>query len=865
MTANKTFINFSGGEVSPDLRCRIDVPIHDKVLERCRNFITNPKGKATFRPGFRYVHHTRNHNYAVFIEFQFSDVQAYLVEATEGYFRFYKDEGIILNASQSITGISQANPGVLTYSGADNFSNGQEVYIEGVVGMTEVNGRYFTVANVNTGANTFQLTDEFGNNINTSGYTAYSSGGTVATIYEITTPYQEEDLDELAYDQNADTMYIVHTNYAPRKLTRLGHTSWTLATYTRTADPFPSAATITGVDISPPTKLGILFAAGHSFTTGTLITITGVGGMTQLNGNTYSTEYVSSTKVWLVDRNSGAYIDATTYGTYTSGGTATPLSNPAAVAFTQDARTVMGGSQGKPETLYFSRSPSNAGAVRYDDYTTGTAADNAAIFTLAPLRGKVDSIRYLTNTDKFLIAGTFGSVRRIFGEAESQPITPTAISAKSANSDGVARRRPVVDGATVMHIQRSTKAVEGIEYDYRIDGYAPDDKNLISGHLAEPGLINMSKQSGSPTITWVPRVDGKLLGLTYEPKENIAGWHLHTIGGVGAQAEWVGVMSRESNEDQAWIITKRTVNGNTVRHVEFLTDYPTYPEMDDFYGVVGTESGDITAFHAYQWEQMKQAVHLDSSLTYDGSAYGADASATLTPGAGATTVNTTGVTFTASAAVFTSSMVGREIWGKFDNAGGGGGRATITGYSSTTVVTATITKAFPSGEVYAAGDWYLTTTSITGLHHLEGESVTAVADGIDLGAKTVSSGAVSLSSAASVVHVGYEYSGELKTLPIDVGGVTGSALGKIKNLSEVIVYLRNAASPKLGTNLYRMEEADIRYQPSYSGQAAPLFDGTHQQSYDDNWDREKRFYLRHETPLPCEALGFETVVETADE
>jgi hypothetical protein len=84
-----------------------------------------------------------------------------------------------LDTARNITGITQANPGVVTYTGADP-ANGNIVYITGVVGMTEVNGLFFTVANVNAGANTFELSG-----VNTTAYTAWSSGGTVqvATIY----------------------------------------------------------------------------------------------------------------------------------------------------------------------------------------------------------------------------------------------------------------------------------------------------------------------------------------------------------------------------------------------------------------------------------------------------------------------------------------------------------------------------------------------------------------------------------------------------------------------------------------------------------------------------------------------------------
>lgn len=51
-----------------------------------------------------------------------------------------------------------------------------------------------------------------------------------SSAYEISTPYASSDIWELRFTQSADTLYIVHPDYAPRKLTRTGHTSWTLST-----------------------------------------------------------------------------------------------------------------------------------------------------------------------------------------------------------------------------------------------------------------------------------------------------------------------------------------------------------------------------------------------------------------------------------------------------------------------------------------------------------------------------------------------------------------------------------------------------------------------------------------------------------
>ena len=62
-----------------------------------------------------------------------------------------------------------------------------------------------------------------------------TSGGSPV---EVVTPYLAADLFNLHFAQSADVLYISHRLYAPRKLTRASHTSWTLTTIS--FDPVPS-------------------------------------------------------------------------------------------------------------------------------------------------------------------------------------------------------------------------------------------------------------------------------------------------------------------------------------------------------------------------------------------------------------------------------------------------------------------------------------------------------------------------------------------------------------------------------------------------------------------------------------------------
>src|SRR3990167_3701673 len=82
--------------------------------------------------------------------------------------------GHVVDADKTITGATAANPVVIT-SAAHGFANGNIVSIRDVVGMVELNGRKYTVANQTT--DTFELTSVDG-----SDYTAYSSGGKVGKV-----------------------------------------------------------------------------------------------------------------------------------------------------------------------------------------------------------------------------------------------------------------------------------------------------------------------------------------------------------------------------------------------------------------------------------------------------------------------------------------------------------------------------------------------------------------------------------------------------------------------------------------------------------------------------------------------------------
>jgi hypothetical protein len=187
----------------------------------------------------------------VLIDFQFKSTDTYVLEFGNLYMRVIRADSQVLETGVTITAVTAANPAVVT-AAAHGYTNGDHVFISGVVGMTELNGRWFQVANKAT--NTFELTDPYDagvTNINSTSFTAYSSGGSSGKVYEIATPYAQADLDELNWTQSADVLTITHSSYAVREITRTADAAWTLTAPTfvpSISAPTVVAQTVNGAD-----------------------------------------------------------------------------------------------------------------------------------------------------------------------------------------------------------------------------------------------------------------------------------------------------------------------------------------------------------------------------------------------------------------------------------------------------------------------------------------------------------------------------------------------------------------------------------------------------------------------------------------
>ncbi len=238
---------FHAGELAPTLYARVDIGKYHQALATCRNFYVDYRGGVSTRVGTKYILQAYKSSSAVrLIPFSASFTTTYVLEFGDFYIRFYTNGAAVLEATTAITGATQANPCVIT-DVAHSYAVGDWVYITGVVGMTQLNGHYFSITAVT--ANTFTIADLNGVAINSTAYTAYSSGGTAARVYTLTSPYAAADLALLKFAQDVSTMVLVNSNYVPYVLTFISGSNWTLNPIvfgSSIAAPTGVGATVTG-------------------------------------------------------------------------------------------------------------------------------------------------------------------------------------------------------------------------------------------------------------------------------------------------------------------------------------------------------------------------------------------------------------------------------------------------------------------------------------------------------------------------------------------------------------------------------------------------------------------------------------------
>ena len=274
MSVSLNQTSLSAGEISPELYGEVDLKKINSAATTLRNAFVNYKGGAKSRGGLAAVGVSLQSTFLQAgtstgpprpIPFAFSITQGYILEFGDNYLRFVFDGGYVLEPPVTITGATQANPCAIDVTGSP-FNIGDWVFIAAVQGMTQLNGNTYIVSGGASGH--FTITDLQGNAVNSTGFGAYTGGGTVSRLYTIlNAPYAAVDLPYLKYSQSADVMrltcvnQVTGTEYPPYELIRLGATDWTLMPIN--LDPAitpPASISAVSNSLAPSTGINATFA-----------------------------------------------------------------------------------------------------------------------------------------------------------------------------------------------------------------------------------------------------------------------------------------------------------------------------------------------------------------------------------------------------------------------------------------------------------------------------------------------------------------------------------------------------------------------------------------------------------------------------
>ena len=806
--------NFTAGELTPKLAGQVDFKKYSNGVETLENMTVFPQGGVSRRNGSRFVCEVKDSTAITrLIPFEFNITQAYVLEFGNNYIRFLKDNGQITEATKTISGITAANPAVVTAT-SHGYSDGDDVWIADVVGMTRLNGRRFTVANKTT--NTFELTDE-----NSTSYTAWSSGGTASKTYQITTTYTSAELYDLQFTQSADVMYIVHPDHPPAKLSRTAHTTWSLDDVDFTNGPYlDTNTTATTISTSAHTVgTGITMTASAS-----TFAATDVGRQVRFrDGDGVITAFTSATVVTiqiLIDMGSSSSSADWSLGAWSA-----TTGYPRTVSFFEQ-RLVFGGSESYPQTIWASES----GLYEEFDVGDGSAAD-AFIYTIAA--NKVNVIRWLAPA-RDLIVGTVGGEFKV-GRPAGEPLKPDNVNIAQQTTYGGYTTQPIQVGSEVLFVQRQQRKVRSFAYRFEDDAYVAPDMTLLAEHITDTGIVDVDYAQEPDSIYWAARTDGTLLGMTYHREEDVIAWHRHIFGGSnkfifnGA----TGVLDYLNDANFNGYITISSHGLSTGDEVTYSagggTKIPELTEGGTYY-VYARDANTLELADTY-------AQAIDRTIKRISDGVGASHSlSTKTKVKSITSIN---------------ESLENQVWIICERRINDVKRQFIEYLDPTLNMDCTLSALVNSG-----------TTEVTGLNHLEGESVQVLVGDAVFPNQTVSGGSISVTLPTSAsyksIEIGLGYTSKIKTMKIESGSQAGTAQARKKRYNEVVVRLYKSVGLSVNG-----DQIPFRSSSTPMGQDIPEFTGDKRVS-NLGWNTEGQIEIEQTQPLPMTVLGITGTLVTSD-
>lgn len=397
--------------------------------------------------------------------------------------------------------------------------------------------------------------------------------------YEVVSPYVEEDLFNLHYVQSADVLTIVHPNYPVQELRRLGALSWTLTppSFVSTLVPptfVTAVATVTGTGLTTQeyvvTSLDALgqnesaisgaddcdnnLNAVGAFNTVSWVAAPAAGrynvyrkdnGLYGLIGQTDGTSFIDDNITPDISRTPPEQVDP-----FTSAG-----NYPGAVTYFEQ-RKGFAGTLEQPQNFWLTRS----GTELNLSYSIPARDDDAISYRVAAREN--NTIRHMVPLNDLILLTSSAELRV---SSSGGALTAASTTVKPQSYVGSSNVQPVLVNNNLLFAAARGGHMRELAFVADAGGYLTGDVSLRAPHLFDGlTIVDMAYAKAPQPVVWVVSSNGKLLGLTYVPEQNVGAWHQHDTDGL---FETVAVVA-EGEEDAVYVIVKRTIGGASVRYVE---------------------------------------------------------------------------------------------------------------------------------------------------------------------------------------------------------------------------------------------------------------------------------------------------------
>ena len=644
--------SFTGGELSPSLYARNDLAKYSNGLKTLTNGFIRAEGCVSNRAGLEFVCEVKDSSKAVrIIPFAFNTEQTYIIELGDEYARYIKDGGQIIYPDNY--GITYLGAYEFVETGTAEDDDGEEyTYYKYLLND---NGDYiYTAEEIAEGVVCYA--DETLTDVYQYGASSALSEGIVTSlddenigidedddkialrgeIVELETPYAEDDLFMLKYGQNADVLTICHKNYVARELSRSSHYDWSLdeiISSPQISPPSDVKAKWTGETSSNTNDYSYVVTAVMEDTyeeseRSEVVTATG-----HLESYWTTSEYMTIS--WsAVDGATEYNIYRSVYGIYGYIGTAAETSfkddniepdltstapiardpfeddnNPSCVNYFQQ-RKLFGCLKNNPQTIVTSQTGTDC---NFNITRPLTASDS---ISLKLSEREVNEVRHLIGLNDLIVL-TSGAEWRLYGSDGTLSASDPPVCVPQSYY-GCSHIQPCISGNMVLFVQAGGSVVRDLGYEYVSDSYNGDELTIFATHLFEnKQIIDMAYSKEPYRILWCVMSDGTVNALTYNKKQEVAGWHKHTTDG---SFESVAVI-REEYEDVAYFVVKREINGEEKRYIERMHTRLIDDATDGFFvdcGLSGEFDEEVTTLSGLEHLEGKEVVILADGGVYDG-------------------------------------------------------------------------------------------------------------------------------------------------------------------------------------------------------------------------------------------------------